>query len=172
MSTVTFSYRPEDLVDSWNAQWRDAPQLRLLRIAPYLIIAFNLLPGLYRGLSAGRWGVGLAEGGSVALGLFLIGLYAYHDRVLAPRRAARVLAHQAALQGEMTVSWTVWGAEFRHATGDQRMAWTDFAKWLETPASLVLVRSAAEVNLIPKRCLTPEQLAEIRSFLPPVKKTR
>ena len=51
------------------------------------------------------------------------------------------------------------------ATGNNRLAWSDFVKWLEDDTSLVLFQSDNLLNPFPKRCLTEDQVAEIRGYL-------
>jgi hypothetical protein len=49
--------------------------------------------------------------------------------------------------------------------GSAETAWANYIRWLETDTEFLLYTSPACFNILPKRALRPEQLAEIRDRL-------
>jgi hypothetical protein len=161
MSSVTFRYAEADLIDGWRVHRRNNPAVLRVRLA---LLAIAIGAGLYVYAAGGLDHPVVLAWGAVG-GLALVGLILLADRLIQPRRARRVLAQQKALQGEMTLDWDAQGIAFTNATGHSRLVWSGYCRWRESQASLVLFLSDNLVNIIPKRCLTEAQIAEIRDSL-------
>jgi hypothetical protein len=161
MSSVTFRYTAADLVNGWRVHRRHSSALLRGRL---VLLAIAIAAGVYAYAVGGldhpvamTWG---AVGGLVPVAIIVIA-----DRPVQMRRARRTLAQQKSLQGEVTFDWDTQGVAFTNAVGHSRLAWSDYARWRESKASLVLFQSDNLINIIPKRCFTEAQLAEIRSGL-------
>lgn len=164
MRTATFQYTEADIVDAWRAQARRNAFMRLIAVAPWIIAAFNLALGGWLWRSQG-WDAATPSFAWVLLGVVLIVWNSLGRRLLLPRRARRLLQQQASMREVASIVWHDQHITFVAQNGQTRHAWGDFAQWFESPLSLVLLQSDHVMNIIPKRCLTPAQIDDVRVLL-------
>lgn len=165
MASVSFQYLPEDFLEAWRLQLRQNSFARVCRFAPLVLLAISGLGSWTEfrdhGLIVGLFSI-LP---SAILSGLLLGLIVLGDRVLLPRRAKRFVSQQKSIQGEISIGWDAEGVAFAAKDAQSRTAWGDYFKWLENDVVLVLFQSENLLNVLPKRVLTDEQVAEIRSRL-------
>ena len=165
VASVSLQYLPEDFLAAWRLQLRHNRFVRVSRFAPLLLLVvtglgswtqfrdFGLVTGLFAILPM-----------TILSGL-LLALNVLSDRVLLPRRAKRFVSQQKSMQGEISIGWDAEGVSFSAKDSRSRMAWNDYFRWLENDAVLVLFQSENLLNVLPKRCLTADQVAEVRDRL-------
>ena len=71
----------------------------------------------------------------------------------------------ATLQKPATLTWNEQGVVMQSEYGDARVPWADFRKAREDQRMILLYESDRLYRLIPKRCLSAAQLADIQSCL-------
>jgi hypothetical protein len=165
MASISLHYLPDDFLDAWRLQLGNNSFVRVCRFAPLILLAISSLGSWTEfrdhGLIAGL----ISILPMVILSGLLLGLNVLSDRVLLPRRAKRFIEQQKSIQGEITIGWDVEGVAFSARTAQGHTAWNDYFKWLENDAVLVLFQSENLLNVLPKRCLSDDQIAEIRKRL-------
>ena len=83
-----------------------------------------------------------------------------------PWWAARVqYTKQPSAQGPRTMTLDDSGVHLRWETGESKLEWRVFMRWVESKDQFLLYSSPKCFNMLPKRALTPEQLAEFRVLL-------
>jgi hypothetical protein len=166
MASVSLQYRPEDFLDAWRLQLRHNHFVRICRFAPPILMLAISGPELWTEYRDHGLMVGLFSSLPILIvsGL-LLGLNVLNDRVLLPRRARRFVSQQKSIQGEISIGWDAEGVVFIAKAGQSRTAWDDYFKWLENESVLVLFQSENLLNVLPKRCLTNDQVAEVRRGL-------
>lgn len=122
-----------------------------------LLLAVLFLVGAYlldHGFVVAGW-VWLAL--SVAIG---IGMYEV------PRfQTRRAFHHSPSVQGEIVYSFDEKGVTASFSTGRSQMEWRAFVKCQETASFFLLFHSAYRYWWIPKRAISPGQVAELYNFL-------
>lgn len=144
---------------------------RRLRSRPFLPIFVAMLAAvlalvLIADFGQGRWVTLIAF--FIALPLALI----IANRLIVPWQAKRHFRQAAALRGETRVEWDDENLRFEGIHGGSRFAWIDFHGWAETAGLVLLYQSELFYNLVPKRVLTADQLADIRNCLETAKVLR
>jgi hypothetical protein len=165
VASISFQYLPEDFLEAWRLQLRHNRFVRVCRFAPLiLLVVFGLASwtefrdhGLVTGL--------ISILPMVIVSGLLLGLNILSDRVLLPRRAKRFMAQQKSIQGEVSIGWSDEGVTFSAKTAHALTAWGDYFKWLENDTVLLIFQSENLLNVLPKRRLTDDQIAEIRRRL-------
>jgi hypothetical protein len=100
----------------------------------------------------------ILNAGVAAVLLFLIAQYF----LLIPSATRRTYQSHKALQRPSTCSWSESGLTVTNDNGEWRLAWSDFLKWTEDAQVFLLYQSPGLFNMLPKRALTPEQIADVR----------
>jgi hypothetical protein len=163
MASVSLQYRPEDFLDAWRLQLRHNPFVRICQFSPLIVFPVISGPSFWAEYRDHGLMVGLITILPIlVLGGLLLGLGVLNDRVLLPRRARRFVSQQKSIQGETSIGWDAEGVAFIAKAGQSRIAWDDYFKWLENESVLVLFQSENLLNVVPKRCLTTDQVAEVR----------
>jgi hypothetical protein len=165
VASISFQYLPEDFLAAWRLQLKHNSFVRVCRFAPLLLLVVTGL-GVWtefrdHGLLVGLFSIlpmGILSG-------LLVGLNILSDRVLLPRRAERFLAQQKSIQGDISIGWDDEGLAFIATAAQSRTAWGDYFKWLENDAVLVLFQSENMLNILPKRCLSEDQIVDVRERL-------
>ena len=80
-------------------------------------------------------------------------------------RAQRDLTRNPSAQGEVTYSFDEKGVTVIHPTGDSRLQWSAFTRFRETDALFLLFVSGTSCRAVPKRVMSPDQIAELRKIL-------
>ncbi|WP_295479604.1 YcxB family protein [uncultured Pseudomonas sp.] len=80
-------------------------------------------------------------------------------------RARKTFAQQKTLQKPTCLAWDEQGVVMKSDYGHARAPWTDFRKAREDERLILLYESDRLYRLIPKRCLSATQLADIQSCL-------
>jgi len=96
--------------------------------------------------------------GIPAVVLFMIANYF----LLIPNATRRTYQAHKLLQRPCTFSWSENGLMVKSDSGDCRLAWSDYLKWAENAQIFLLYQAPRLFNILPKRALTPEQIADIR----------
>jgi len=164
MQTATFRYTEADIADAWRVQARHNVFMKLINIAPWVIIVFNLLIGIWLWRGKG-WDASIPSFTWVLLGAALILWRVLGDRFLLPNRARRFLSQQKSMQEVGTIVWDEHQITFSALNGETRHCWSDFSQWADSRSSLVLFQSDNVMNIVPKRCLSDDQVTEVRRRL-------
>jgi len=101
----------------------------------------------------------------VALGSSLVLFVAYMVvtyRVFIPMAARRNYRVQKTIHGQHTYSWSEMGLTIVGERGEWRTEWGDYMKRAENAHVLIFYQAPKLHNMIPKRMLTAEQIADIR----------
>jgi len=80
-------------------------------------------------------------------------------------RAQRDLSRNPSAQGEVTYCFEDDGVTVIHATGNSQLQWRAFTKFRETDALFLLFVSGTSCRALPKRVMSPDQIAELRKIL-------
>lgn len=155
MRTVSFTLTPQDWIAAQRFHFRQYSLKSLLRIGLVLGAIHTVL-----------WLVGedrrlfdLASGlGTLAVALLAIGAVLY---LLLPSRSRRLYAQTASMRRAMTISWSDWGVRFDAENGTWREAWSDFFRIADSRTSILLLVNDSMFYLVPKRALSPDQIADI-----------
>ena len=164
MSSTTIKFVASDFLDAWRLQRRTTLLVRVSVFAPLVLLALYLLSS-WRDIADYGWEAVVSDPVLPILIIFLTTLNVVNDKVLLPRRAKRLLGQQKSMQEDVAVAWNDAGIEFTMPNGHHRLAWTDFMKWRESPTVLLMFQAENLMNILPKRCLSDEQAAEIRDRL-------
>jgi hypothetical protein len=164
MSSTTLSLTPSDLLAAWRLQRRHNLFVKVCMFSPAVLAALYLLTN-GRDLLDYGWRVVVWDPVLPLLIVFLVIVQVLGAKVTLPNRAKRLLQQQKGMGGEIAFAWDAEGLRITGATGYNRLAWSDFVQWLEDDVSLVMFQSDNLLNPLPKRCLTEEQIAEIRGYL-------
>ena len=78
-----------------------------------------------------------------------------------PSRVRRIFMQQKALHDEVAIHWGDDGISFASGRGSSKFLWSDFVRIAENPKAIVLLQSDALFNFIPKRVLSPDEVASI-----------
>ena len=97
----------------------------------------------------------------IPLLIFLLIVVALIQYVVLPWQARRHAQQSVALRDEITAEWDDQGMTLSGAHGQARMAWSEFHRWSESPAVILLYQSDMFFNAVPKSALTDEQTADI-----------
>jgi hypothetical protein len=103
-------------------------------------------------------GVIALNAGFAAVVVFMIANY-FLPIPIATRRTYR--KHKV-LHRPYTFSWSETGLTITSTSGEWRLAWSDYLKWDENALIFILYQAPRLFNMLPKRALTPEQIADIR----------
>jgi hypothetical protein len=107
-----------------------------------------------------------AEWPSSYVPLFLLCIFIACLLWISPRLiAGSQFSKQPAVQGPRTVLIDSVGAHWRFNGGSSEHEWKNFVRVLETKTHFLFYSSPASFNPVPKRALTPEQMAEFRALL-------
>lgn len=85
--------------------------------------------------------------------------------VVVPWNARRHFRQSTALQDEITVTWDNDRIRLSGARGVTDFSWSDFHRWSEDEALLLLYHSDAVFNMIPKAALSVMQCQSITAML-------
>ncbi|MGB7537568.1 MAG: YcxB family protein [Anaerolineales bacterium] len=95
----------------------------------------------------------------LALTVFII-LY-----VIPPRTIKKLFHQYKNISGSHEYRFTENSVGSNDERGESTIPWGKYVKWLEDDKVLVLFQTDAMINLIPKRCLSREQMDEIRQAI-------
>jgi hypothetical protein len=82
--------------------------------------------------------------------------------IYVPQRIKKVSRQFIDLSGEQEYRFTDSGVAYKDQYRESNLPWGKYVKWLEDDRVLVLFQTDNTVNLLPKRCFSSEQLAEVR----------
>ena len=107
---------------------------------------------------------------ALAIGMFLlVGLLSWlRWAVLLPRRIRRIYDQQLSLQDEHIVAWTQSGLQVSTEHGRMKLPWSRIRKRRQNATTILLYQSDVMFHAIPKRVLSPEQLASLETAMEPV----
>ena len=163
--TVVIQLQAEDLAFAQHLHLRQYMQSRvgLIRLVVLCVVATAGFAGLLR------------LGGDEALMPVLVfalcspfavlGFPFLVTRVLGGFTARRTFRQHKTLQKPATLTWSEQGVVMQSEYGDARVPWADFRKAREDQRMILLYESDRLYRLIPKRCLSAAQLADIQSCL-------
>lgn len=158
---LSFTLTAEDVVAAYRLQnWA-----RLLSWASLISLVFSL--SVIAGLVAVAmpeapfvWKAALV-GGALAGGLLLpLGMMRWR----VPALARRIHRQQRGLREEIMLEWTSEALAARSPLGHGRLLWTDYVRWREDRAIVLLFQSDAIFQMLPKRILPPPVLEALRSY--------
>lgn len=79
--------------------------------------------------------------------------------------ARKTFRQQKSLHSPIHFSWSDAGLHARTCTVDGTTPWDHYVKWRENASTILLYHSDRLFQLIPKRALSPEQVASIAGYL-------
>jgi hypothetical protein len=92
----------------------------------------------------------------------IVALLVVNYFLVAPISARRSYRKHKALHYQYTYSWSETGLMLVHPRGESRMVWSDYLKWRENEQVFLFYHGPRIFNILPKRVLTPEQIADVR----------
>jgi hypothetical protein len=116
------------------------------------------------------FGSGDAGGGSYAwlapffygAAIVLLALPFVSYFLLAPRSARKIYRQQKSLQQPLTFSWSPAGLKVTSEAGEWLTPWDHYLRRAENDEILLFYQSPRLFQMLPKRALTPEQVADLR----------
>ena len=130
---------------------------RFLAFAPWfglLLLAFIVQAGVKRGFTT-NFIPGLA-----------VPLFCLVLPFTTKRSVRNSYAKSANMHGPLTLDVDEDGLSFRGRTFASKVSWDHFASFYEDKKSFVISQRGQTVfNILPKRCLSPEQISTLRDFL-------
>lgn len=145
MVTIKGQY---ELADFREAQKLHAGAHRFATLAGYCFVGFMTLMAVASVFVAASGAMDWSL--VIAPVLFLVG-FALWKFALIPWLTARNFRQHKELGGPFEISLADEGLDFRNAYGNGHSSWDTFVKWKENENALLLYRSGAIYNLIPKR---------------------
>ena len=130
-----------------------------------ILVAFTLLAAAYLVWMAIAYIDGWPAIGIIALNACLaaiVGLGIANYFLLIPISTRRTYRKQKTLHRPYTYSWSETGLTITGTGGEWHVAWSDYLKWAENAQIFILYQAPRLFNIVPKRALTPEQIADIR----------
>lgn len=97
--------------------------------------------------------------------LLVFGLPVLLVLLLGPRAARRNLRAVPAFQAPLHYRWDEEGFSSETASGRSTHLWSAYRRWLENDTLFLLWPHPATYQILPKRVLEPEQIADLRGFL-------
>lgn len=122
-----------------------------------------LLYGLYfRSEYAGDGSYGWLADVFYGAAIVLLALPLLSYFVLAPRAARKTYRQQKSLQQPLTLSWSSAGLKVTSEAGEWLTPWDHYLKRAENEEMLLFYQAPRLFQMLPKRALTLEQLADLR----------
>jgi len=81
--------------------------------------------------------------------------------VFTPVTTRRNYGKQKTLHRPYTYAWSETGLRISNDSGEWHVAWSDYLRWREDARIFVFYQGPRLFNMLPKRVLTPEQVADI-----------
>ena len=81
--------------------------------------------------------------------------------VFTPVTTRRNYGKQKTLHRPYTYAWSETGLRISNDSGEWHVAWSDYLKWREDARIFVFYQGPRLFNMLPKRVLTPEQVADV-----------
>lgn len=141
-------------------------KLALIMGLLYAVLAFAVMGQWTWQHAAGAVGLGAIAAVIIVLGI------AATNHIMVARRTRRIYAQQKSLHEEFEFSWDETGFDLATPSARSRHHWADFRQWAEGPDGIILYQSDALFNMLPKRALSEEALADIRARLDQAKVRR
>ncbi|QCI67240.1 YcxB family protein [Phreatobacter stygius] len=91
----------------------------------------------------------------------LLALPAVNYLVLAPYTARKTFRQQKTLHHPITYSWSEAGLKATNVSGEWLVPWTDYLKWSEDDRVVLFYQAPRLFQMLPKRAVTAEQLADV-----------
>ncbi len=82
--------------------------------------------------------------------------------LLLPFKSRRTFRMQRSLHGDIEIGWNTEGLKASTGMGQSIMKWTDYVRWRENAAVILLYHSDNLFQFIPKRVLSPQQDTSLR----------
>jgi len=133
--------------------------LNLAMIFLFLLFAFQIMVYSYL---AGMAAAGFLVCVIVLIMLFVVNFVQYF---LFPRRVKKAYTQFTNLSGPQEYRLADGGVTYKDQNGESTIPWGKYVHWLEDDRVLVLYPTDFHIHLFPKRCLSPEQLVEIRQAI-------
>lgn len=157
--SVTFRVAESDVIESL----RHSMASRIFRgPTRWVIVSFAILLALLFALNAIS---GRSQNLAIVLALALPAALALIHLVMTPMMARRHFRQSKALHDDIEVSWDEEGIAMRGRHGHGRYAYDEFHRWSESANLLLLYQSEMLYNIVPKRALGPEKLADLKAQL-------
>jgi hypothetical protein len=109
--------------------------------------------------------IALAAGGAAIVVVIMIVAMRFGGRWQSKRLTLRYFRDNRAVQQEIRATWTRSHFRLEQDDGYQNRPWSDFRRWAEDDAVLVLLQTGPVFHSLPKRAFTEAQVADIRACL-------
>ena len=107
-----------------------------------------------------RWETALVVAVNAGAAFFVAFIVANYF-VFTPVTTRRNYGKQKTLHRPYTFAWSETGLRISSDSGEGHLAWSDFLKWREDARIFVFYQGPRLFNMLPKRVLTPEQIADL-----------
>lgn len=91
--------------------------------------------------------------------------------VVSKHRLGKTFDDQSSLRETFTAGIDDTGIRYSHASGTRLLHWDQIKKWSEDPRFLYLFESDLHARILPKRALSPEESAFLRTRLSSIRKS-
>lgn len=163
--TVVIQLQPEDLALAQRLHFWQHVRSRggLIRLAIIGVVATVVFAGLLRLM--GDQAVMPVVIFALIVPVAVLAFPYLITHLLGGVAARRTFKQQKTLHKPAKLTWNEQGVVMQSEYGDARVPWADFRKTREDQRVILLYESDRLYRLIPKRCLSAAQLADIQSCL-------
>ncbi len=164
---VVIQLCPEDLALAQRLHFWQHVRSRggIIRLSILCVVATALFAGLLWLAGSGSDAVVPVLAFALATPFAILGFPFLITHVLGGVAARRTFRQQKTLHKPATLAWTEQGVVLRSDYGDARVPWADFRKARQDERMILLYESDRLYRVIPNRCLSAVQLADLQSCL-------
>ncbi|GLS44788.1 YcxB family protein [Methylobacterium brachythecii] len=129
------------------------------------VLAMGAALATYAAVAPSRDAAWIAAIAVLVMAAYLYGLFLFVRWVVLPWTVRRQFREQRSLKEELHVRWSERSYEVVGETMRSDLPWGDYVKWQENGELILLYISSRAYQILPKRILTAQQVAELRSHL-------
>jgi hypothetical protein len=108
-----------------------------------------------------RWGTAELVALNAGAAAFIVFCMAIHF-LFVPITTRRAFRNHKTLHRPCTYAWSETGLTVANVSGEWLTAWSDYLKWREDAQVFIFYQAPRLFNMLPKRVLTPQQMADLR----------
>lgn len=138
----------------------------MIRLGIIWLGAFVVSIGMFLVLGTGKFAFWQASALALAVATIgAIGVPILMPLLALPMAIKRRFRQDAMLRQPLTVTWTDSHYRVETESTTNNLPWRDYARWCEDEAQFLFFLSDYTYQVLPKRVLTPEQVADIRAVV-------
>ncbi len=161
MPSAGFQPSEDDLLAAKRLHFRQSLKSRRVLVAFLVVSAGCAAVGVGVVWERDRAAALSAGVGGLIGGMLFFALLLFASYVALSRRARRIYAQQKTLHEPIVVEWNDEGIAFTSSRGFGRYRWADFIRIVQDRDMFVFLHNEELMNFLPKRALSPEQIASV-----------